>query len=167
MSLNASMHSRNIYRQRPDFEVMAKTYPSFAAYVKRDLRGKVVFDYNDSHALRELTKTLLKKDFDLEVDIPPDRLIPTVPQRLNYILFVEDLVSKLRQFLVANGNGVHQELITGLDIGTGCCAVFPLIGCALNKNWSFVAIDVDPITIQSAVHNVDKNHLQQRIKGLA
>ncbi|CAG2113206.1 unnamed protein product [Medioppia subpectinata] len=162
MSLNAFMHSRNIYRKRPDFAEMAKTYASFAPFVRHDSRGKVVFDYNDCHALRQLTITLLKKDFDLEVRIPADRLIPTVPQRLNYILFVEDLVSKLKDFLRGNGREVLE--VIGVDVGTGCCAVFPLIGCTLNKDWSFVAIDVDPVTIESAVDNINRNHLNPRIK---
>ena len=139
---------------------MAKTFPSFATYVKTDLKGKAVFDYNDPNALRELTKTLLKKDFDLDVDIPEDRLIPTVPQRLNYILFIEDLMTKLLEFLPN-----ESKEIIGLDVGTGCAAIFPLIGCTINKNWNFVAIDIDAKNIETASHNVIKNGLNNRIKS--
>lgn len=160
MSLNNFMHSRNIYRTKPNFAEMAKTYPSFARFVRTDLKGKVVFDYNDCNALRELTKTLLKKDFGLEVDIPEDRLIPTVPQRLNYILFVEDLMSTLSQFLGNDG----KEVI-GLDVGTGSVAIFPLIGCTVNKNWNFLAVDIDPKNIEIASNNVNKNGLNHRIKS--
>lgn len=162
MSLNGFMHPRNIYRTKPNFAEMAANYPSFAAFVSLDSKGKSVIDYNDCNALRQLTITLLKKDFDLEVDIPDNRLIPTVPQRLNYVLWVEDLVSKLIQFLQ-----IDDKHIIGLDIGTGSCAIFPLIGTAINKNWHFVATDVDPFNIECAQKNVNQNDLSQRIKGMS
>ena len=40
----------------------------------------------------------------LEVNIPLDHLIPRVPQRLNYILWIEDLLDR-------------PEKATGIDIG--------------------------------------------------
>lgn len=39
-----------------------------------------------------LTEVLLKHDFNLEVKIPPNKLVPTLPLRLNYILWIEDLM---------------------------------------------------------------------------
>lgn len=55
-----------------------------------------------------LTETLLKHDFDLHVSIPPDKLNPALTLRMNYILWIEDLMK-------------HSELmmdkITGIDIG--------------------------------------------------
>lgn len=36
---------------------------------------------------------MLEKDFGLKVEIPLDKLIPTVPQKLNYIHWIEDLLS--------------------------------------------------------------------------
>lgn len=56
-----------------------------------------------------LTETLLKHDFDLRVNIPPDKLNPAITLRMNYILWIEDLMK-------------HSELVmdkvTGIDIGT-------------------------------------------------
>lgn len=59
-----------------------------------------------------MTKVLLKKDFDLKIDIPPDRLIPTVPLRLNYLLWIEDLLEILPEELRSPSGGVY-----GVDIG--------------------------------------------------
>lgn len=56
--------------------------------------------------MRALTCTLLKEDFGLSIEIPLERLIPTVPLRLNYIHWVEDLTG---------GQGSPR---TGIDIGT-------------------------------------------------
>lgn len=49
-------------------------------------------DFSDPAALRELTCAVLEKDFGLKVEIPLDKLIPAVPQRLNYVHWIEDLL---------------------------------------------------------------------------
>lgn len=41
---------------------------------------------------RELTICLLKDKFGLNIDFPLDSLCPAVPNRLNYILWLEDLL---------------------------------------------------------------------------
>ena len=71
------------------------------------MSGRFHLDFKNPDALRALTCTLLKKDFNLDVEIPVNRLIPTVPLRLNYILWLEDLLSAI---------GENAE-ISGLDIG--------------------------------------------------
>lgn len=40
--------------------------------------GNPIIDFKDPAALRQLTQCLLKRDFDLEVNLPEDRLCPTV-----------------------------------------------------------------------------------------
>ena len=49
-------------------------------------------DFSKPEALRELTYAVLKRDFDLKVHLPLNKLIPAVPQRLNYIHWIEDLL---------------------------------------------------------------------------
>lgn len=46
-------------------------------------------------------------DFGLDVTIPEDRLVPTLPLRLNYILWLEDLLAAIN---LPNN-------IRGIDIG--------------------------------------------------
>lgn len=64
-------------------------------------------NFKDENSLRTLTKCLLHKDFQLEVVLPPDKLVPTLPLRLNYILWIEDILK------VA---GIETQA-TGVDIG--------------------------------------------------
>ena len=74
-------------------------------------------NFKEPEAVRALTCTLLKEDFGLTIEIPLERLIPTVPLRLNYIHWVEDLI-----------DGQKQPR-RGIDIGTSttasvvCCIV--------------------------------------------
>jgi len=72
------------------------------------LNGKIVFDFKNQEGLRLLTTILLKKDFGLDVDLPVGRLIPTIPLRLNYLLWIEDLF---------NLNYDNTKKIKGIDIG--------------------------------------------------
>lgn len=151
------MHPRNIYRRKPNYEQLAQLYPAFGAHLTSDSHGRSAIDYSSPAALRALTTTLLSHDFGLNVQIAEDRLIPTLPMRLNYLLWVEDLL-----------NCAHipsSETITGLDIGTGCCAIFPLLGVTLNKKWNFIATEIDPSNFSYANLNVKANNYSDRIKG--
>ncbi|KAI2804895.1 Methyltransferase-like protein 16 [Blomia tropicalis] len=151
------MHPRNIYRNKPNYEQLAQLYPEFGAYLTHDLNGRTTIDYSNPAALKSLTTTLLSHDFDLDVQIPDGRLIPTLPMRINYLLWVEDL-------LQISQKNTKEEPIVGLDIGTGCCAIFPLLGVKLNKNWSFIATEIDETNMNYAKMNIDSNNYSHRIK---
>ncbi|XP_078335902.1 RNA N(6)-adenosine-methyltransferase mettl16-like [Crassostrea virginica] len=153
MALNKFMHPRNPYRdEAPNFKALAQKYPEFAKCVFQDLKGKCHLDYKSPASLRQLAIALLKEDFDLEVEMPLNRLIPTIPLRLNYILWIEDILKEL--------NDVQGK---GLDIGTGASSVYPLLGCKKN-NWSFLASEVDETNFTLAEKNIQKNNMQEKIK---
>lgn len=56
--------------------------------------------------MRTLAEVLLREDFKIDVQVPKDYLVPRIPQRLNYVLVLEDLI-RLNEI----------ENIVGLDIG--------------------------------------------------
>ncbi|XP_061383729.1 U6 small nuclear RNA (adenine-(43)-N(6))-methyltransferase [Danaus plexippus] len=152
MALNKFMHPNNIYKTPPDFAKLAKTYKEFSDIAKMDVTGKVTIDFKDPQVLRILTTCLLKSDFNLDVLIPEDRLVPTLPLRLNYILWIEDLMNFINK----------KESITGLDIGTGACAIYPLLAAVKNK-WTMVGTETDEESLLKATENVQRNNLQNLI----
>lgn len=152
MALNKSMHPRNRYKDKPpDFGYLASKYPDFQQHVHTSLAGKPVVNFKEPEAVRALTCTLLKEDFGLTIQIPLERLIPTVPLRLNYIHWVEDLI-----------DGQKQPR-RGIDIGTGASCIYPLLGATMNS-WYFLATEVDDICFDYATKNVEQNNLSDLIK---
>lgn len=88
---------RNLYTKAPDFRAMALNDPEFAALFVFSFHGAQLFcnnsdanvnfsikgrgrdlNFNDPKAVMQLTKTLLKVDFDLRIELPEDRLCPPV-----------------------------------------------------------------------------------------
>lgn len=153
MALNKYMHPRNIYKTPPNFEKLAALYPEFSAISNADVTGKVTINFKDPLALRVLTKCLLKSDFNLDVDIPESRLVPTLPLRLNYILWLEDLLSAIQR----------NSDIKGIDIGTGACAIYPLLAAVKNK-WHMLGTESDLKSFSKAEENIQRNSLQDLIK---
>ncbi|XP_070762393.1 RNA N(6)-adenosine-methyltransferase mettl16 [Enoplosus armatus] len=152
MALNKSMHPRNRYKDKPpDFGYLASKYPDFQQHVHTSLTGRPVVNFKEPEAVRALTCTLLKEDFGLTIEIPLERLIPTVPLRLNYIHWVEDLT-----------DGQKQPR-RGIDIGTGASCIYPLLGATMN-GWYFLATEVDDICFDYATKNVEQNNRSDLIK---
>ncbi|XP_043976463.1 RNA N6-adenosine-methyltransferase mettl16 isoform X1 [Gambusia affinis] len=152
MALNKSMHPRNRYKDKPpDFAYLASKYPDFQQHVHTSLTGRPVVNFKEPEAVRALTCTLLKEDFGLTIEIPLERLIPTVPLRLNYIHWVEDLI-----------DGQKQPR-RGIDIGTGASCIYPLLGATMN-GWFFLATEVDDICFDYAKKNVEQNKLSDLVK---
>ncbi|XP_072248617.1 RNA N(6)-adenosine-methyltransferase mettl16 [Leuresthes tenuis] len=152
MALNKSMHPRNRYKDKPpDFAYLASKYPDFQQHVHTSLTGRPVVNFKEPEAVRALTCTLLKEDFGLTIQIPLERLIPTVPLRLNYIHWVEDLI-----------DGQKQPR-RGIDIGTGASCIYPLLGATMN-GWFFLATEVDDICFDYAKKNVEQNNLSDLVK---
>lgn len=161
-----------------DFEELAATYPEFQVqYEKLKIRQRnnqaissfsanVDFDFNVA-----LTRSLLHKHFQLHLKIMPrGYLCPPVPNRLNYVLWLKDLIRE--SSTLDDGRYFDESPIPpvcrGLDIGTGCSCIYPLLLSrdlfTKGKKWHYLATDVDPFTVACAQENVDANDLQDVIQ---
>ncbi|XXG95137.1 hypothetical protein Hte_001397 [Hypoxylon texense] len=158
---------RTLYTRETDFLRLAERDPEFQAVLLRHSHGHghghgALLDFADPAAVLQLTKTLLRLDFGLRVDLPPDRLCPPVPNRHNYILWLKDLLDSS----APSYRGAYEpdRAVVGLDVGTGASLVYPLLGCAQRPAWSFIATDVDAKSLEYARRNAAWNGLESRIR---
>jgi U6 snRNA m6A methyltransferase len=113
----------------------------------------VRLDFSDHESRIVLTKSCLHQDFDLDVNLPSNRLCPTLPLRINYILFIEDLLSHCQ---------ITDE-VTGVDIGTGASSIYCLLIARMNHEWKMFALENDPENVKLAQENITKNLLEDKI----
>ena len=107
------MHPRNYYKEKkPDFGKLAQVRPSLTPFLipSPSTTHAFTLDFSNPDALKELTCALLESDFELRVELPAGKLVPTLTLRLNYIHWVEDLLS-------TNGTIPKGESVFGIDIG--------------------------------------------------
>ncbi|KAK8081049.1 hypothetical protein PG997_008867 [Apiospora hydei] len=150
-----------LYTSELDFESLGREDEEFGALLTA---GKHL-DFTDPAAMMQLTKTLLKRDFGLQIELPNDRLCPPVPNRHNYILWLKSLLDTSSP-TYADAYEPERK-VTGLDVGTGASAVYPLLGCAQRPAWSFIATDIDAQSLACARRNVALNGLGSRIRVVA
>lgn len=153
-------HPRNKYAENPpDFDILASLYPSFHPYVFYAPNGRPRIDWTDYNATRELTRVLLHHDYAINWWIPDGQLCPTVPNRLNYIHWIEDLLAS--ELIPKQHNG---DRVRGFDIGTGANCIYPLLGAALHR-WHFVGTDITQVALEWAQNNIQNNpHLMDLIE---
>ncbi|KAI0759395.1 S-adenosyl-L-methionine dependent methyltransferase [Trametes elegans] len=152
------MHPRNPYRDPPDFLALAEAHPALKPHIILSSKGATI-DFKNEAAQRALTEAILLRDFALRVELPPGRLCPPVPNRLNYVLWLQDVVDTVSQALEVEGD----KPVRGMDIGTGASAIYPLLGCRARPSWTFTATEIDEVSVGFAQRNVRANDLQDRI----
>ncbi|KAK9447093.1 uncharacterized protein V1518DRAFT_422192 [Limtongia smithiae] len=151
------MHRQNPYKDRTiDFRALADFYPPLKEHL--DEGGSIKF--TDHAAVCSLTQALLARDFKLEVELSAEHLCPRVPNRLNYICWIEDLLASDK---FDDSCKADPKSVVGLDIGTGISCIYPLLGCRMHEDWRFVATDISPEAIALANANVKRNGLELRI----
>lgn len=113
-------------------------------------------------AIRALTTALLQRDFGLKFDIPSNTLCPTIPNRLDYLHFIEDCL--LDSFSTDDVSELDKRPVLIVDIGAGCSCIYPLLGVKLHSHsWKFVAVDIQERAIEYASRNILNNELQDHI----
>lgn len=161
---NARMHPRNPYRGKdPNHEQLVDQFPELKQYLRpakrKGDRPTLALTTNPAAAIA-YNCALLKRDFGINWSIPVGRLCPPIASRVNYVLWVQDLIKLNRPKTQPS-----VDRVVGIDIGTGANAIYPLLGTALDSTWHFVATDVDESALSLAKKNMEANpRLQRRIK---
>lgn len=68
------------------------------------LNSKVSYKLSLPGAPVTLLKALLLKDFESSIVVPDDRLCPAVPPRLDYVLWIQDIITFSNE---ASGRGIE------------------------------------------------------------
>ncbi|KAI5211735.1 siroheme synthase middle domains-like protein [Aureobasidium subglaciale] len=145
------------YDQDVDFQELALTDPDFAKFYDN---ANAHVDFQDPKALQQLTKSLLKRDFNLELELLDDRLCPPVPVRYSYVRWLQDLMDTTNDIDVED---LSKEEVTGLDIGIGASCIYSLLACSLRSSWKMLGTDIDPTSFTCANNNIEKNSMGSRI----
>lgn len=100
--------------------------------------------------LCQLTKAILKEDYEIDVDLRSDRLCPTIPSRLEYLKIINHVLKEC---------GI-EEPIRGLDVGTGAYAIYPILGYK-KYGWTMAGTDIDSESIANAKSVLKSNRLNE------
>ncbi|GMI08943.1 hypothetical protein TrLO_g4721 [Triparma laevis f. longispina] len=147
-----------------DFTALAHSDDAFKkAYDDRTITvdgGKMVLNLTkvDEMFNLSLTRAILKQYFNINYfDMPPSHLVPPVPNRHSYILWIDEL---LKTFPTLKP---RTTVVRGLDIGTGASCIYPLLGRRA-YGWEFLASDVDEESVESAKRILGNNGMEEMVE---
>lgn len=134
---------------RYDFEPLIANDSELQKHAFKADDGRLLINFSSRAATLSLTRAILKHHFNLTLHLSPGQLVPTIPNRVQYLSWAIGLLpAELRRAPCAM-----------LDIGTGPCCIYAMLAARLHPAWSFVATDVDADAITSATHNALQNGL--------
>lgn len=137
------MHIRNIHRYGYDFPKLVAAHPALEEHLVSTPSGAVSIDFSQASSILQFNTALLKHHYNVRYwKLPENTLYPPIPGRADYIHHVADLLGKGKK--------------TGLDIGCGASAIYPILGNAI-YDYKMVGSDVDADSIASAKDNTLKN----------
>lgn len=154
------LHSRNDHTGRYDFAKLVEALPELAPFTIDNLRGDTSINFSDDESVKMLNKALLALHYGVNVwDIPTGYLCPPIPGRVDYVHHIADLLAQCNKGKVPVGTKV-----TGLDIGAGANAIYPIVASSRYK-WGMVGSDIDPISVENAQNIArDNAHLAQKLQ---
>lgn len=106
-----------------------------------------VVDWQDETQKRLYTQQALQHTYGIACTIEPDRLCPTIPNRLNYIQWITRIVEAMP----------YTQRVVGIDVGTGHLAIYAALICMIHPTWHMIGTDVDVDALMSAQHMIDTN----------
>lgn len=143
------MHPKNPFLNNYDFDLLIKHYKPLKDFVFTNEYNTQTIKFADKHAVKALNTALLKAYYNIDWRIPDSNLCPPIPGRLDYLLYVSDLVQK--------------ENLKLLDIGTGANLIYPILGTC-HFNWQCTASEVDRDSLKNTTLLIQNNEALQPIK---
>tara|TARA_R110001583_G_scaffold50116_1_gene156407 strand:+ start:1685 stop:2572 length:888 start_codon:yes stop_codon:yes gene_type:complete len=152
------MHAENPYCKRYDLNRLVAHYADLKNYLVLNPAGEATIDFGSSKAVYALNKAILLADFNVtDYHLPQGYLIPPIPGRLDYLLYIRDFVSEKL------GMDVDAEF-RGLDIGTGANGIYCILGAQYFK-WSMIGSECDDKAIGIVKANIQPTKtLEDRVQ---
>ena len=142
------MHAKNPFLQHYDFDQLTQESPNLKPFVFTNQYGTQTIKFANQQAVKALNAALLKSQYGITWDIPANNLCPPIPGRLDYLLYIADLIPK--------------PTLRLLDIGTGANLIYPILATC-HLNWQCTASEVDKAALQNAQALIDNNPKLQNI----
>lgn len=144
------MHPKNPFISDYDFDRLVDKHPPLKQFVFINDYGNKTIKFGDKEAVKALNTGLLKTYYGLSYwDIPQNNLCPPIPGRLDYLLYISDLIPKKQLRL--------------LDIGTGANLIYPILGCR-HFNWECTGSEVNLDSLKNAQAIIAKNTVLENIE---
>ncbi|KAF2649911.1 hypothetical protein K491DRAFT_697720 [Lophiostoma macrostomum CBS 122681] len=151
--------------QQVDFEVLA-TKDEYFREVWDKANGHL--DFQQPQTCTALSKAILKVDFGLELELPHDRLCPPIPNRWNYVQWIQTLIESTSPNYADIPELTRRydpnRKVVGLDIGTGASAIYALLSLKTRPNWDMCVTDVDKESFDAAARNLAINNMLTRTR---
>jgi len=146
------LHHRNPHNAPYNFEELIKAKPELKPFVQLNKYNNLSIDFSDPKAVLLLNQALLSHFYNIKsYPLPKGVLIPPIPGRADYLHYMADV-------LAVDGDIPRGKKVRVLDIGTGANLVYPILGKSI-YDWSFVAVDTEESSLQSAQNIIKENPL--------
>jgi 23S rRNA (adenine1618-N6)-methyltransferase len=136
------VHSSNPFLPAYDFDKLTKAYPPLKPFVFVNEHHTETILFGDKNSVKALNTALLKAEYGVNWNLPENNLCPPIPGRLDYLLYVADLIEKPNAKL--------------LDIGSGANLIYPILATR-QLNWKCTGSEVDSGSLKHAQQLIDKN----------
>jgi len=144
-----------------DFPLLISKNPNLAQYYNRRLNE---YDFGSNNAIIELTQTLFETKLGLKVRIDGSRLCPRFFNRLDYVLFIRDLLQSTSSAEALLDEQEHQPQYIGIDVGCGQIAVYGLMCASVIENLKqMLCTDIDEKSIITATESIVANKLNGKV----
>ncbi|ORY18921.1 hypothetical protein BCR34DRAFT_472566 [Clohesyomyces aquaticus] len=148
------------YSEPIDLQDLAEQFDNLTVLQNDD--GYV--NFKDPKVHKAVTRAILEVDFGLKVQLPDDRLCPPVPNRFNYVRWIQDLIDQTSP-QYTDKYDPEREVI-GLDIGTGAAAIYALLALKTRSRWKMCVTDIDKKSLECAKKNLALNNLHPRTRAV-
>lgn len=143
------------------FDELSKANPDLIPHIitldKPKASSHQTINFSDASAVKELNRALLLAYYGLQFwQLPEPFLCPPVPGRADYIHHIADLLASDNNGEIPTGRKVK-----GIDVGTGANLIYPIIG-RYEYKWSFLASELNPMSVQCAKTLIQSNNLLKK-----